>query len=76
MLSKMIRKLVDNPYLNLLVGIVLISSSFMEVWESVHEDTIKLGTHHGVMLFGIIQTLKALPDIFESLESLEKFENP
>ena len=76
MLTKMIRKLVDNPYANLLVGIILISSSFMEVWQSFQEDTIKLGTHHGVMLLGITQTLKALPDIMDSLENLEKFENP
>ena len=47
MLAKMIRKLVDNPYLNLLVGIVLISSSFMEVWESFQGDTIKLDTSRG-----------------------------
>ena len=65
-----------NPYANLLVGIILVSSTFIEVWESVHEDTLKLGTHHGVMLFGIVQTLKALPDIMEGLDSINKFESP
>tara|TARA_B100000686_G_scaffold143654_1_gene151190 strand:- start:395 stop:613 length:219 start_codon:yes stop_codon:yes gene_type:complete len=72
----MLRKFVGNPYANLLVGIILISSTFMEVWKSVHEDIFQLGTHHGVMLFGIVQTLKALPDIMEGLNSINKFENP
>ena len=73
MLSKMIKKVLDNPYANLLVGIILFSSSFMEVWESFHEDTVKLGTHHGVMLFGMVQILKVLPDIMDSLDNFDKF---
>ena len=72
MLSKMIKKVLDNPYANLLVGIILFSSSFMEVWESFHEDTVKLGAHHGVMLFGMVQILKVLPDIMVSLDNFDK----
>ena len=35
-------------------------------------EEIKMGAHHGVIIFSIMHILKTLPDIFEGLEYVGK----
>jgi len=56
-----------------LVGIIFLLSGISEVineWKEIEE--VKLGAHHGVVLFAIMHILKTLPDFFEGMEYIEK----
>ena len=66
----MLKKVVENPYLNFLSGMVLFITSGYETWTSFGEES--LGAHHGVLLFSLIHILKVLPDIMEGLAELEE----
>ena len=73
----MLEKIAKSPYLNMLAGIVLITTAGYETWESFGE--LKLGTHHGVLVFGFIQILKSLPEVLHGVKEVregeEGFEN-
>jgi len=64
----MLEMIAHNPYLNLLCGLVLLVTSGYETWQAL--DHFSLGAHHGVLVFGLIQILKALPDIMDGAEKL------
>lgn len=70
--SKVVKRITENPYTNLVVGLILLGTSSMEVWDSFVSEESHLGAHHGVMLFGLMQTIKALPDIMEAMEFIDK----
>jgi hypothetical protein len=70
---RVVRTIVENPYLNILVGVIFLLSGIAEVvseWKEIEE--LKLGVHHGAVLFAIMHILKTFPDFFESLEYIEK----
>ncbi len=58
-----------NPWLNMLVFLVMLISAGNEVWQSIQQ--FELGAHHGVFLYALVQCLKTLPDLFEPLESVK-----
>ena len=63
------RNIVDNPYLNIVVGLLFLYSGFQEAMDHYEEvEEIKIGAHHGVFLFSMMYILKALPDVIEGLE--------
>jgi len=63
----------ENPYLNILIGVILLYSGFSEAWHEFGElKEITIGAHHGIILFSILHILKAVPEIFEGLEYLQK----
>ncbi len=68
----MLEKIAKSPYLNILAGIVLISTAGYETWESF--DEFKLGTYHGVFVFGIIQLLKSLPEALHGVKEIREGE--
>ena len=61
---------VDHPWTNLLVAAVLIATSIAEAGESMIEPLLTgdIGAHHGMLVFGVTQFLKTLPEIIEGLE--------
>ncbi len=70
---RVVKTIVENPYLNVLVGIIFLLSGISEVineWKEI--EGVKLGAHHGVVLFAIMHILKTLPDFFEGMEYIEK----
>lgn len=69
----LLRKIVANPYLNLLVGLLLLYTSGSEAWRELQTiEKIHVGAHHGIILFALMQVLKTLPDLFEGLEHVNK----
>ena len=73
MSKRIIKKITENPYLNLGVGIIFLLSGISETLSELQElEEFKLGAHHGVIIFSIMHILKTLPDIFEGLEYVSK----
>jgi uncharacterized membrane protein YiaA len=71
---KHLKKFVEHPYVNIIVGIVLFLSGLSEAWETLSEDIMNgnFGVHHGVIIFGLFHVLKCIPDMFEGLEDMTK----
>ena len=69
-LVKLIKRLVDSPYVNLAVGLLLLVGGLTETWDTLDEDLLSghLRGHHGVAVFGLFKALKAIPDFFEGME--------
>lgn len=66
----MLEKITRSPQLNLLSGLALFVSSGYETWHTI--DHFSLAAHHGVLIFSIIQILKALPEIKEGTKELSE----
>jgi len=68
-----LKAFVENPYLNVIVGIIFLLSGISEVINELDDlESITFGSHHGVIIYSIFHILKTLPDIFEGLEYVEK----
>lgn len=65
----MLKKITQSPYLNLLSGLILLMTAGYETWDSFEQATI--GAHHGILVFGLIQIVKAIPEITVGLKELE-----
>ena len=68
---KYIEKFVNNPYVNFLTGLALLYTSGLEVFDSLDED-FKMGAHHGVLIFGILQVLRSLPEFVEGSKKMKE----
>ncbi len=71
---KKLRKFVENPYVNVFIGLILLLSGLYEAWGTLYEDAISanFGTNHGVIIFGLFHVLKQIPDMFEGLDHIAK----
>ena len=68
-----LKRIVENPYLNIIVGLLFLYSGISEtVNEWTGLEDFKIGAHHGVILFATLHILKTFPDFFEGLEYIEK----
>ena len=72
MKSDAFARMLASPWLNLVVGLVLLISSGWETIEAFTKESNMLATRHGVLLFSIVQVLKALPDLMEALRSADE----
>lgn len=71
--QSMLKRIVDNPYLNLLVGAVLLISGIAESLDELDKlEHFRLASHHGLILFSLVHMLKSLCELFESAEYLDK----
>lgn len=64
----MLNSFVQNPFVNLLSGFILLLTSGYEAWSTIDEFTV--GAHHGVFLFSIIQILKVIPETLQGTKEL------
>lgn len=73
-IRKFIRKIVRNPYIDFVVGAILMVAGLMEVFETLPEDISnwKFGAHHAVILLGFVTLLRSIVDIFAGVEFLDK----
>ena len=64
-----LRRIVKNPWLQLVVGLVMLMSSFAGQQGTLYTDLInfKFRIHHGVNLMGFWQILQALPNLWDSV---------
>ena len=70
---RLLKHIIDNPYLNIVVSLLLLFSAISETvheFKRIHE--FKFGVHHGIILFAILHILKSFPDLFEGLEYIDK----
>lgn len=65
-------RLLTSPWLNFLVGLVLVVSSGWETAQAFLEESNTLGAHHGVLLFSIVQVLKVLPELMEAARNVDE----
>lgn len=67
-----IKQIAEDPFLNLVAGIVLVFLSLVEVSPTLLEDikAFNFGSHHGVSIFGVWHIFKVLPDCLEGLERI------
>lgn len=71
-----LKLILNSPWLNLLVGLVLLYSGGTEVWRDWRDATAHgIGAHHGVALYGLVHLLKCLPELFEGLAHIDKSGN-
>ena len=69
-LSNKLRNFLKNPILSLIVGIVMLLSSFAGQQGSLYYDliTFNWNVSHGVHIMGIWHILQALPNLYDSLD--------
>ena len=72
--SQAFRRIVENPYLNIAVGLIFLATGIAEVAREIIEveEEVNVGAHHGVVIFAILHLLRSLPELFEGLEYLQK----
>ena len=58
-----------NPFLQLVVGLVLMTTALAEAGDSIYDDltTGDIGAHHGISLLGLVHALRSVPAIIGSL---------
>ena len=69
----MLRRITQSPYLNLLSGLILLTTSGYEVFLTIDETA--LGVRHGILIFSIIQVVKAIPEIMHGLSEVQEAED-
>ncbi len=70
--KKTLKRIVKNPYINIAVAILLFYSGVHETVRELSElEGFRIGVHHGVILFSILQIFKTIPDFFEGLEYID-----
>ena len=65
----MLKKITQSQYLNLISGVILLITSGYEIFETFNEPS--LGAHHGILIFGIIQIVRTIPEILHGFKELE-----
>ncbi|WP_135606973.1 hypothetical protein [Solemya velesiana gill symbiont] len=66
----MLKRITQSPFLNILSGLILLATAGNEIIETLGEPSI--GAHHGIAIFGIIQILKAIPELMHGLKEAEE----
>jgi hypothetical protein len=65
-----LKAFVKHPVTQLATGLILLISGGWEIASDFMsaEHSFRLGAHHGVALFGLIQVLGSLPDLVEGID--------
>lgn len=66
----MLKRITESPYLNLFSGLVLLITSGYEIMMTM--DDVLVGVRHGILVFGLIQIVKAIPEIMRGLEEVQE----
>jgi SAM-dependent MidA family methyltransferase len=72
-IGKTLKRITENPWLNVLVGLIFLVTGTMEMFDAMEEaEGFVLGVHHGAMAYGLLHALKYLPNLFEGLEYVQR----
>lgn len=65
-----LRRFIENPYTNLIVGLILFITGLSDAWDTLYDDLSHLHfhVHHGIMIYGLFSVVKTIPDLFSSLQ--------
>jgi translation elongation factor EF-4 len=71
---KSLKKFVESPYVNIIIGLILLLSGLNEAWDTLSEDIMNgnFGSRHGVIIFGFFHVLKSISEIFKGFEYMTK----
>ena len=60
-----IEKAIKNPWVELALGLVIMSTGLIEAGDSIFADvaTGDVGAHHGIALVGLAHAIKSIPAI-------------
>lgn len=68
--SHALRTIISHPLTEMITGLILLvsglSTAYYELADA--EQTVRLGVHHGVALWGLVQVLGSLPDLIDGME--------
>ena len=69
-----LRRVAEHPVLNITVGFILMAAGLLECLEPLYANQFRapIGVHHGAALFGFVQFMKWLPDVFKGLQFVEQ----
>ena len=63
------KKIATSRWLGLAVAVVLLATGAIETFEQFRadvDDGLSMGTHHGVLLYGLQQALRSVAELFEA----------
>jgi hypothetical protein len=66
----MLKKIINNPYLNLFSGLTLLFTAGFETWRTFGE--VSIGAHHGILIFSLIHITQTLPEIMHGFKELDE----
>jgi hypothetical protein len=69
-ISRVLKRFVEHPVTQLGVGLILITSSLIEAYDTVlndlHRFRVRVG--HGVIILGVVNVLASLPDVILGID--------
>lgn len=75
-ITKKLGLIMHSPYLNILVGLVLLYAGASEALIEIREvENVRVGSHHGIMLFGLIHVLKSITEVIDGLALIDEAVN-
>jgi hypothetical protein len=68
-----LHRVAHHPGLNLLAGLILLLTGLLEVLATMIEGLFDfpLGAHHGIVVFGFLQMIKAIPDVMKGIKFVD-----
>jgi len=68
----LLRRIAENPIMNITAGFLLMATAMLEVLEPVWGTDSGIKSEHGAAIFGFLQFMKWLPDGFKGLKFVEE----
>jgi hypothetical protein len=65
-----LKAVVEHPAMQLVTGMILLISGLASAYYdfTTAEHTFRLGVHHGVLLWGLVQVLGSIPNLVEGID--------
>jgi hypothetical protein len=76
-MKQQLRTALHHPATNLVLGLILVATSLVEVWESLTGGTVEItmsgmempvGTYDGLLAYGLVHVLRAIAELVEDIE--------
>lgn len=68
----LLRRIAENPIMNITAGFLLMATAMLEVLEPIWGTDSGIKSEHGAAIFGFLQFMKWLPDGFKGLKFVEE----
>ncbi|QDU59215.1 hypothetical protein Pan216_00420 [Planctomycetes bacterium Pan216] len=69
-IMRAVRGVTTHPFTKLSIGLMLLFSGLSEAWGSLSDDlaSFSMGAHHGLCIFGFLNVLASIPDLFDGVD--------